>query len=133
MEPSTYNAFADMLAKFHTSPAIIQALWLVAVPATLVGVTWCLTGVLREAIRALFGRRGFALDLQALEAAAVPRLGFGDGAGEPLRLAGPGAAEGVAAEGVAARGGPPQTPRDTFAADPSSPEDGGQAARDRVP
>jgi hypothetical protein len=105
MEPSTYNAFADMLAKFHTSPAIIQALWLVAVPATLVGVTWCLSGVLREAIRALSGRRGAALDLEAIEAASVPRLGFGDG--EPLRLAAPGAAEGVAAEGVAARGGPP--------------------------
>ena len=107
MEPSTYNAFADMLAKFHTSPAIIQALWLVAVPATLVGVTWCLSQVLREAIRALSGRRGAALDLEAIEAASVPRLGIRDGAGEPLRLAAPGAAEGVAAEGVGARGGPP--------------------------
>jgi hypothetical protein len=71
MEPSTYNAFADMLAKFHTSPAIIQALWLVAVPATLVGMTWCLSQVLRDAIRA--AGRGAALDLEALEAAAAYR------------------------------------------------------------
>src|SRR5215218_2267705 len=41
MEPSTYSVIADMVAKFQSSSAIIQALWLAAVPATLVGVTWC--------------------------------------------------------------------------------------------
>ena len=128
MEPSTYNAFADMLAKFHTSPAIIQALWLVAVPAMLVGMTWCLSGVLREAIRALSGRRGFALDLEALEAASVPR--FGISGGEPQRLAGP-AGDAAAPEGAGWRS--PRTSRDTFAADPSPPDDSGQASRDRLP
>ena len=97
-------------------------------PATLVGVTWCLSQVLREAIRAESAQRGAALDLQALEAAAVPRLGTGDG--EPQRLAGPAGAA-AAPEGAGWRS--PQTSGGTFAADPSSPEDGGQAPRDRLP
>jgi hypothetical protein len=110
MEPSTYNAFADMLAKFHTSPAIIQALWLVAVPTMVFGVTWCLSWVLRDAIRAA-GRRGFALDLEALDTgAARPELRGLDGADRPLRLAGPdrpGAAEGAAAAAPSATGDDP--------------------------
>jgi hypothetical protein len=48
-----------MLAKFHTSSEWIKTLWLVAVPATVVGVSWCVSQVLREAIRAVRpGRRG---------------------------------------------------------------------------
>lgn len=43
-----YSAFADLLNRFHTSSDIIQALWLVAVPLTVVGVTWCLARVLRD-------------------------------------------------------------------------------------
>ncbi|KLK94819.1 hypothetical protein AA309_01020 [Microvirga vignae] len=31
---------ADWLSKFHTWPELIQALWLVAIPATVLGVTW---------------------------------------------------------------------------------------------
>jgi hypothetical protein len=52
MDPS-YSVAADMLAKFHTSSEWIKTLWLVAVPATVVGVSWCVSQVLREAIRAL--------------------------------------------------------------------------------
>jgi len=35
-----YSVWADMLSKFHTAPELIQALWLVSVPLTLLGVTW---------------------------------------------------------------------------------------------
>jgi len=35
-----YSAWADWLSKFHTWPESIQALWLLAVPATLLGMTW---------------------------------------------------------------------------------------------
>lgn len=34
-----YSAWADWLSKFHTWPESIQALWLIAVPVTLIGVT----------------------------------------------------------------------------------------------
>jgi hypothetical protein len=131
MEPSTYNAFADMLAKFHTSSAAIQALWLVAVPGMVFGMTWCLSWVLRDAILAAAGRRGFALDLEALDAGtARPELSGAGGADGPLRLARPAGAA-AAPDGAGWR--EPQTSRDTFAADPSSQEDGGQAPRDRLP
>ena len=46
-----YSAWADWLSKFHTWPEFIQALWLVAVPVTALGVTWLLMRGLRE----LFG------------------------------------------------------------------------------
>jgi hypothetical protein len=57
MEPQ-YSAFADLLNKFHTSSDLIQALWLVAVPVTVVGVTWCLTRLLCDiAVAAMRPRR----------------------------------------------------------------------------
>jgi hypothetical protein len=57
MEPSTYSIVADLLAKFHTSSEWIQALWLVALPAALVGMTWCVADVLKALITALTPRR----------------------------------------------------------------------------
>ena len=35
-----YSLWADWLSKFQSSSEPIQALWLVATPATLVGITW---------------------------------------------------------------------------------------------
>ncbi len=34
-----YSFWADLLSKFHTAPEWIQALWLLMVPVTLLGVT----------------------------------------------------------------------------------------------
>jgi hypothetical protein len=53
MDPS-YSAFADWLSKVHTAPPLIQALWILAGPATVVGVTACIAWAAREiaAIRA---------------------------------------------------------------------------------
>jgi hypothetical protein len=59
MEP-TYSVFADLLAKFHTSSEWIQALWLVAVPAMVVGVSWRVADVLKALIAAVKPRRGIA-------------------------------------------------------------------------
>jgi hypothetical protein len=52
MEPSTYSVFADLLAKFQSSPEWIQALWLVAVPTMVVGVSRCVADVLKALIAA---------------------------------------------------------------------------------
>jgi hypothetical protein len=41
MDPS-YSAFADWLSKVHTAPPLIQALWILAGPATLVGIAFCI-------------------------------------------------------------------------------------------
>ena len=57
MEPSTYSIVADMLAKFQSSSGWIKALWLVAVPMALVGMTWCVADVLKALIFALTPRR----------------------------------------------------------------------------
>ncbi|WP_445503147.1 hypothetical protein [Microvirga sp. G4-2] len=35
-----YSFWADLLNKFHTAPELIQALWLMALSATALGVTW---------------------------------------------------------------------------------------------
>ena len=35
-----YSPWADCLSKFHVWPKLIQGLWLVAVPLTLLGITW---------------------------------------------------------------------------------------------
>jgi hypothetical protein len=43
-----YSVWADLLNKFHTSSDIIQALWLVAVPVTLLGVTGLVMRGLRD-------------------------------------------------------------------------------------
>lgn len=53
-----YNAWADLLSKFHTSPDWIQALWLIAVPATVVGLAWCVADVLKAALMHRSAPRG---------------------------------------------------------------------------
>ncbi|MBM6595845.1 hypothetical protein [Microvirga pudoricolor] len=54
MEP--YSAWADALSKFHTASEPIQALCIVALAATIIGVTWCMARVLRDVVRALAGQ-----------------------------------------------------------------------------
>jgi hypothetical protein len=51
-----YSAWADWLSKFHTWPELIQALWLVAVPLTVLGVTWLVVRTLRDLIPMLTRR-----------------------------------------------------------------------------
>jgi hypothetical protein len=46
-----YSVIADWLSKFHTWPESIQALWLIAVPVTVLGVTWIVMRGLRDLIR----------------------------------------------------------------------------------
>jgi hypothetical protein len=43
----TYSPFADWLAKFHTASEPIQALWIVALAAVVLGACWCLAAPLR--------------------------------------------------------------------------------------
>jgi hypothetical protein len=50
MEPS-YNAFADMLAKFQSSPEWIKALWMIAPMLTVLGIAYLATQVLRDVLR----------------------------------------------------------------------------------
>ena len=52
-----YSVWADWLSKFHTWPERIQALWLIAVPVTLLGVTWLVMRGLRD-ITAIRHRSG---------------------------------------------------------------------------
>lgn len=47
MDPS-YSAFADWLSKVHTAPPLIQALWILAGPATIVGIAFCIAWAARE-------------------------------------------------------------------------------------
>jgi len=47
-----YSVLADWLSKFHTWPESIQALWLVAVPVTVLGVTWIVMRGLRDVVAA---------------------------------------------------------------------------------
>ncbi|RDI56417.1 hypothetical protein [Microvirga subterranea] len=54
-----YSVLADWLSKFHTWPEFIQALWLVAVPVTVLGVTWIVMRGLRD-IAAVWRGRGEA-------------------------------------------------------------------------
>jgi hypothetical protein len=51
-----YSVIADWLSKFHTWPESIQALWLIAVPVTVLGVTWIVMRGLRETVAAWRGR-----------------------------------------------------------------------------
>ncbi|MEE1610344.1 hypothetical protein [Microvirga sp. CF3016] len=53
-----YSPFADWLSKFHTWSESIQALWLVAVPATVLGLTWLVLRGVREIISFSRGERG---------------------------------------------------------------------------
>ncbi len=50
-----YSVVADWLSKFHTWPESIQALWLIAIPATVLGVTWIVMRGLREIVAAWRG------------------------------------------------------------------------------
>jgi hypothetical protein len=53
-----YSVWADLLNKFHTSSEPIQMLWLLVVLLMVVGVTWCLTRLLRDiAVAAMRPRR----------------------------------------------------------------------------
>jgi hypothetical protein len=56
MEPS-YSVLADALSKFHTSPEWIQALWLVAVPVTVLGSAYCVMRAAKEIAVAALNRR----------------------------------------------------------------------------
>jgi hypothetical protein len=57
MDPSTYSIVADLLAKFQSSPEWIKALWLIAVPTMVVGVSRCVADVLKALIAAVAPRR----------------------------------------------------------------------------
>jgi hypothetical protein len=46
-----YSPFADWLSKFHTWPEPVQALWLVAVPLTLLGITWLVMRGIGDLVR----------------------------------------------------------------------------------
>ena len=59
MEPS-YSVVADWLSKFHTWPAFIQMLWLVAPLAALLGTTWLVMRGLRDLALVLLARPGVA-------------------------------------------------------------------------
>jgi len=47
-----YSAWADCLSKFHTWSEFIQALWLVSVPVTLLGMTWITMRGTRDILQA---------------------------------------------------------------------------------
>jgi hypothetical protein len=53
-----YSAWADWLSKFQASPESIQALWLVAMPATLLGLAWIVLRGIREIVGLTRGERG---------------------------------------------------------------------------
>ena len=53
-----YSLWADWLSKFHTAPEFIQALWLIAGPLTILGVTWLVLRGLSEIVAALPAFRG---------------------------------------------------------------------------
>jgi hypothetical protein len=78
-----YSIVADWLSKFHTWPESIQALWLIAVPVTVLGVTWIVMRGLREVVAAWLGR-GEAMLHRAPHAWDGPLLSF---AGGRLRVA----------------------------------------------
>ena len=52
-----YSVVADWLSKFHTWPETIQALWLIAMPVTILGITWLILRGLRDLIPPLTRRR----------------------------------------------------------------------------
>jgi hypothetical protein len=45
-----YSAWADWLDKFHTASELIQALWLLSMPLTVLGVTYLVARLLKEAL-----------------------------------------------------------------------------------
>ena len=48
-----YSLWADWLSKFHTWPEFIQALWLIAGPATMLGLTWLVLRGARDLVSLL--------------------------------------------------------------------------------
>ncbi|MFC4174893.1 hypothetical protein ACFOYU_23030 [Microvirga sp. GCM10011540] len=54
-----YSVIADWLSKFHTWPEFIQGMLLVAVPVTVLGVTWLVMRGLRD-LAAVWRGRGEA-------------------------------------------------------------------------
>jgi hypothetical protein len=52
-----YSMWADWLSKFHSSPELIQGLWLVAVPLTLLGITWLVMRGIGDLFRLSRGER----------------------------------------------------------------------------
>jgi hypothetical protein len=74
-----YNVVADWLSKFHPWPETIQALWLVAVPATLLGVTWIVMRGLRDTVAAWRGRGEGRLVHGVVEDARGQQLLYRDG------------------------------------------------------
>jgi hypothetical protein len=46
-----YSMWADSLSKFQNSSDPIQALWLVAVPLTLLGITWLVMRGIGDLVR----------------------------------------------------------------------------------
>jgi hypothetical protein len=74
MEGADYSAFADLLSKFHTSSASIQALWLLVVLATVVGVPGCIAWSVTEIVRTLTGRRTGGVPIDLLLAGEGPDL-----------------------------------------------------------
>ena len=63
MEP-TYSIWADALSKFHTTSDPIQALCIVACAATLLGMTWCVTRLIRDIVLAVTGQGGTAYAIE---------------------------------------------------------------------
>jgi hypothetical protein len=57
-----YSVIADWLSKFHTWPETIQALWLIAVPVTVLGVTWIVMRGLRDTVAVWRGGEGRQTD-----------------------------------------------------------------------
>jgi hypothetical protein len=45
-----YSPFADWLSKFHAWPEPIQALWLVSMPLTVLGLAWIVLRGLRDLV-----------------------------------------------------------------------------------
>ncbi|MBZ6074905.1 hypothetical protein [Microvirga puerhi] len=50
-----YSLAADWLSKFHTAPELIQALWIIAIPVTVLGLAWIVMRGLREIVLAARG------------------------------------------------------------------------------
>jgi hypothetical protein len=73
-----YSVVADWLSKFHTWPEFIQALWLTAMPVTVLGVTWIVMRGLRD-IAAVLRGRGEATLYGVIEDAEGRRLVWRDG------------------------------------------------------
>jgi hypothetical protein len=90
MEGADYNAFADMLAKFHTSSEGVKALWLLVMALTAVGVSACMAWAATEIVRALAGRRRGAAPVEFLVSGEDGwRLVRHEGEIRMMRLAGP--------------------------------------------